>query len=95
MKERGWSETAVRLVAEKFKDHWSAQPGRAGSKLDWQATWRNWVRNEAAQKVEEPVRSSKPPDICVCCGAEASYSMMGKSYCTRHDKYSIPQAVAA
>jgi hypothetical protein len=41
------------------------------------------------------VRSSKPPDICVCCGAEASYSMMGKSYCTRHDKYSIPQAVAA
>lgn len=30
---------------EKFIDFWIAQPG--GKKLDWQATWRNWIRNSA------------------------------------------------
>jgi hypothetical protein len=37
----------VDLVAEhaKFCDHWRAQPGQKGVKLDWAATWRNWMRN--------------------------------------------------
>jgi vancomycin resistance protein YoaR len=30
---------------EKFRDYWKAQPGQRGLKLDWPATWRNWVRN--------------------------------------------------
>lgn len=33
-------------TAERFRDHWIAQPGAKGRKLDWHATWRNWVRNE-------------------------------------------------
>jgi hypothetical protein len=33
--------------AEKFRDYWSAQPGQRGVKVDWQATWRNWVRKAA------------------------------------------------
>ncbi|RTL30700.1 MAG: helix-turn-helix domain-containing protein [Burkholderiales bacterium] len=33
-------------VAERFRDHWTAQPGAKGRKSDWSATWRNWVRNE-------------------------------------------------
>lgn len=33
-------------VFEHFKDYWNAQPGAKGVKLDWQATWRNWVRRE-------------------------------------------------
>lgn len=33
-------------IAEKFADHWHSKPGAAGSKLDWFATWRNWVREE-------------------------------------------------
>ena len=41
----------VRLVAEQFKDYWIAQPGQKGVKLDWDATWRNWVRNTKAAKV--------------------------------------------
>lgn len=32
----------------RFKDYWIAQPGQKGRKLDWSATWRNWVRNERA-----------------------------------------------
>lgn len=30
----------------KFSDYWKAKPGRQGVKLDWMATWRNWVRDE-------------------------------------------------
>jgi hypothetical protein len=33
-------------VAERFRDHWIAKAGRDGVKLDWLATWRNWVRSE-------------------------------------------------
>lgn len=36
----------VDLIREnrKFADHWRAQPGARGVKLDWHATWRNWMR---------------------------------------------------
>lgn len=33
-------------VAYGFRDHWIAKPGKDGRKLDWQATWRNWIRNQ-------------------------------------------------
>lgn len=29
---------------EKFIDYWLSKPGAAGVKLDWDATWRNWIR---------------------------------------------------
>ncbi len=32
-------------IFEQFKDYWVAQGGQKGAKLDWFATWRNWVRN--------------------------------------------------
>lgn len=28
----------------KYRDYWKAKPGKDGTKLDWSATWRNWVR---------------------------------------------------
>ncbi|MGR9087307.1 MAG: hypothetical protein ACU841_09570 [Gammaproteobacteria bacterium] len=34
------------MVFARFRDYWIAQPGAKGRKLDWQATWRNWVRSE-------------------------------------------------
>ena len=33
-------------TADEFRDYWTAKPGKDGLKLDWTATWRNWVRNE-------------------------------------------------
>lgn len=30
--------------AEKFRDYWTALPGQKGTKIDWEATWRNWIR---------------------------------------------------
>ena len=35
-------------VFAAFRDYWIAQPGQKGSKTDWTATWRNWVRNQKA-----------------------------------------------
>ena len=53
----------VRQVAEQFKDYWVAQPGQKGVKLDWDATWRNWVRNTKAVKANpyDVVRLTVPP----------------------------------
>jgi hypothetical protein len=28
----------------RFRDHWVGKPGKDGRKLDWIATWRNWMR---------------------------------------------------
>jgi hypothetical protein len=45
----------LRSVGEQFRDYWSAKAGSGATKLDWQATWRNWVRNQK--------QSYKPVDI--------------------------------
>jgi hypothetical protein len=36
----------IRAIADEFRDYWVAVPGSKGCKLDWLATWRNWVRKE-------------------------------------------------
>jgi uncharacterized protein YdaU (DUF1376 family) len=41
----------------KFRDYWLAVPGAKGVKLDWDATWRNWVRKAA----EDRTRGRSPP----------------------------------
>ena len=33
-------------VSDEFRDYWIAQPGQKGVKLDWSATWRNWIRRQ-------------------------------------------------
>ena len=40
----------VDLEGEKFRDYWIAKAGKAAVKRDWQATWRNWIRNGYAAK---------------------------------------------
>lgn len=40
--------------AAKFKDYWKAKAGADGAKLDWDATWRNWIRRAAEAKGVTP-----------------------------------------
>lgn len=40
-----WGREEILKVAEDFRDYWIAKAGRDGTKLDWLATWRKWVRN--------------------------------------------------
>lgn len=35
---------AAKFEHDKFLDHWRGKPGKEGRKLDWIATWRNWMR---------------------------------------------------
>ena len=37
-------------VFAEFKDYWTALPAGKGTKTDWTATWRNWVRRQNASK---------------------------------------------
>jgi 4-alpha-glucanotransferase len=37
----------------KIRDYWTAKAGKDGAKLDWFATWRNWVREERGKQVSE------------------------------------------
>lgn len=40
----------LRQVLMEFRDYWSALAGAKAVKLDWDATWRNWVRKQNASK---------------------------------------------
>lgn len=40
---------------DRFRDYWAAIPGQKGLKLDWAATWRNWVR-KAGESYRPPPR---------------------------------------
>jgi uncharacterized protein YdaU (DUF1376 family) len=41
-------------VAAGFKDYWISVAGSKGVKKDWDATWRNWVRNQRVTKSSNP-----------------------------------------
>jgi len=43
----------------QFCDWWHSKPGKDGRKLDWPATWRNWMRNAEA-KSQPRARPGQP-----------------------------------
>lgn len=51
------SEPEVRSEGEKFHDYWVALSGKAATKLDWEATWRNWIRKALADRTRGGLRS--------------------------------------
>ena len=48
--EKGMTGVYVIPRHEMFMNHWPAQPGKTGVKLDWVKTWKNWM-----------LRDFKPP----------------------------------
>ena len=56
-----------RSETEAFIDYWHGKPGREGCKLDWAATWRNWMRNE--EKKAGP-RTRGRPSVPESTGAQ-------------------------
>ena len=47
----------VPATSEKFRNYWTAKSGQGGTKLDWSATWRNWVMSEIErQPIRPPAR---------------------------------------
>jgi len=39
-------ELSPEKTFDQFRDYWIGVAGQKGKKLDWDATWRNWVRNQ-------------------------------------------------
>lgn len=44
-KGEGYADAVINSQAERFRDYWISLSGQKASKLDWLATWRNWMRN--------------------------------------------------
>ena len=43
----------IKRVIDSFTDYWIAKTGSAATKLDWDATFRNWVRNEKSNRSQQ------------------------------------------
>ena len=48
-------DVSPRVQNQKFMNHWKSAPGQRGVKLDWKATWRNWML-----KAQEDADQAKP-----------------------------------
>lgn len=59
----------------KFIDHWIAQPGQKGVKVDWAATWRNWIRRSAPAAT--PGRAAAPKQTAVDKARAIAANMSG------------------
>ena len=56
-----WNDAWVLQTADAFRDYWVSSP--KGTKLDWEATWRNWVRRSEDPKfkpaADDPWKGAK------------------------------------
>lgn len=60
LKQTGQTEAEALGVLEEFRDFWRAVPGQKGCKLDWDATFRNRLREVHSKRRSYP-RSGKFP----------------------------------
>jgi hypothetical protein len=51
-------DLSASAMRDKFRDYWLGIPGAKGRKLDWPATWRNFVRGEFGRPRDGPRRSA-------------------------------------
>lgn len=54
-RSEGMPESEIDRTAAKFRDFWTGKAGASGVKLDWAATWRNWVRSDCEKRGWVPV----------------------------------------
>jgi len=44
----------VGAEGDKFRDYWISKAGASATKINWEATWRNWVRNAIGYQGRSP-----------------------------------------
>lgn len=57
-REHGISDLLAHRQLERFANYWVAKAGRDAAKLDWSATWRNWLLK--AKDDQPPQAASRP-----------------------------------
>lgn len=64
-----WTDAEIQRIADNFADYWTASP--RGTKRDWLATWRTWVRKEndrgTHQRHAQRVDNSAPARVARAC----------------------------
>src|SRR6218665_2786899 len=63
----------INLATEKFVNYWQARPGKNGTKLDWFATWRNWLLSDFERLPAQ--RGPSPPKVTA---AERAFALTQK-----------------
>lgn len=61
-----------RTETEKFVNYWSAKAGRDAVKLDWEATWKNWMLT-AAGRLGARASPKTKPDVLDDPAVRAAY----------------------
>lgn len=62
-KQEGFSENEVNREALRFRDYWKGRAGSGGVKLDWPATWRNWIRTSAEKLGKTPSAAGSASEL--------------------------------
>jgi uncharacterized protein YdaU (DUF1376 family) len=52
---KGCPEQIAIRESDRFKNYWLGKAGREGFKLDWRATWRNWIGKRIDELPHQPV----------------------------------------
>lgn len=74
----GFSQEQAKRQFDKFRDHWIAKPGRDGSKLDWKATLRNWLRTSAERMALKPLVGPTPEPTGLITSTEEWFELLRK-----------------
>lgn len=61
--DAGLTPSEAQTEAAKFQDYWRGQGGQKGAKLDWPATWRNWVRSAVERRPASRSPPSRQPSL--------------------------------
>lgn len=56
---KGLSSDRTRTEAEKFRNYWTAKGGKDAAKLNWSATWQNWILNVIEREGSRNAGSNK------------------------------------
>jgi hypothetical protein len=57
----GLSVYEIDRETARFRDYWKGRAGSGGVKLDWKATWQNWIRSTAEKLGKTPRRPDGGP----------------------------------
>jgi uncharacterized protein YdaU (DUF1376 family) len=55
---KGLQENEIENESAKFRDYWISKAGQSAVKLDWAATWRNWIASYLERRPRQAGRSN-------------------------------------
>lgn len=81
--QEGFSESEINREALRFRDYWIGRAGSGGVKLDWPATWRNWIRTSGEKLGKTP----KAPENSAQVIGSDFYAKFGSEEQDAWDRY--------